>query len=87
MSKKRRGRRTHNDLCFGYVRGRTGHSGVCICGLYWVDSMPPHDSDGELIQAYDLEYEIKKKSSIRYMEVERRRDGELREALKRTLLR
>ena len=37
---------TLNDLCFGFVPGRTGLSGVCSCGLHWEGEMPPHDAKG-----------------------------------------
>lgn len=36
---------TREDLCSGFVAGRTG-SGRCCCGLHWTETMPPHTADG-----------------------------------------
>jgi hypothetical protein len=40
---------SENCLCLGYIPGRQGHNGVCICGLHWEHEMPIHTSTGKLV--------------------------------------
>jgi len=40
---------TEEDLCPGYRAHHTGTEGLCCCGLYWQDKMPPHDAERRLL--------------------------------------
>jgi len=85
MAKKQPTAYGEKDLCYGYVNGRTGVNGVCICGLYWEGHMPPHNVEGKLIPPYVLEREIKRKG--RQLEVDLRRNDELQELERTSMIR
>jgi hypothetical protein len=36
--------KTLNDLCPGFIAGKTGQ-GRCCCGLHWVGEIPAHDEN------------------------------------------
>jgi hypothetical protein len=51
-------------ICGGYSPYQPGTRGICRCGLYWEDTMPPHWEDGTPMTLERYEKVVKKEAEL-----------------------